>query len=411
MEYIKAEAAAERWGVSVRRVQDLCKAGKVRGAERFGTNWMIPESAEKPTDGRKRKYEGRASATVQPKAAPFLVMTELYSSAEAAEQSVERLVGSPETQRLFRAQIEYLKGDYRYAADEAIKLLEICKDFYQMTGAAMLLGRCCIWLGDYELWKKTRRYVCEIPYNDVAEAQILELTLAAADLDIRAKETCPKWLAAGIFDGIPRDSRPAAALYFLRNLMIDAQNLATGSMTMEDAEGLALMRFLPAAAEPAITELMDMRVPVAEARARLICAIAYSQTGDAKNANRHIDRAVDICLKNGIYAPLVEMRRQLGITLDERINLKDQAACREVKNLHKIYLPGWTMLHNTVMNRNVAVHLSPRENEVARLVAFGMPDKEIAKKLYISESSVKSLVRSVRNKTGALKRKDFAEII
>jgi len=59
--YVKACDMAEKWGVTDRQVQILCKAGKIEGAVKFGTTWAIPESAQKPTrtgrlkPGRKRK--------------------------------------------------------------------------------------------------------------------------------------------------------------------------------------------------------------------------------------------------------------------------------------------------------------------------------------------------------------------
>lgn len=41
MEYITANEAAEKWGISGRRVQLLCKQGRIRGARRFGWAWVI----------------------------------------------------------------------------------------------------------------------------------------------------------------------------------------------------------------------------------------------------------------------------------------------------------------------------------------------------------------------------------
>lgn len=42
--YISAKEAAEKLGITVRRVQQLCKDGKVEGAQRFGTQdiWLVP---------------------------------------------------------------------------------------------------------------------------------------------------------------------------------------------------------------------------------------------------------------------------------------------------------------------------------------------------------------------------------
>ena len=52
MNYIKVSAAAEKWGISSRRVRVLCAEGKIEGVIRRGNLYMIPEDAEKPVDGR-----------------------------------------------------------------------------------------------------------------------------------------------------------------------------------------------------------------------------------------------------------------------------------------------------------------------------------------------------------------------
>lgn len=51
--YISIREAAEKWGVSERRVNQYCSEGRIPGAERFGRSWAIPQTAEKPTDPRK----------------------------------------------------------------------------------------------------------------------------------------------------------------------------------------------------------------------------------------------------------------------------------------------------------------------------------------------------------------------
>jgi predicted site-specific integrase-resolvase len=47
--YITAEETAEKWNVSLRQVQLLCKNGKIEGVAKFGNTWAIPENAVKPT--------------------------------------------------------------------------------------------------------------------------------------------------------------------------------------------------------------------------------------------------------------------------------------------------------------------------------------------------------------------------
>ena len=59
--YLTVEQAAEKWGISKRRVQKLCAEGRVPFAQRFGKSWVIPEEAPKPIDGRNHKTFGKAA--------------------------------------------------------------------------------------------------------------------------------------------------------------------------------------------------------------------------------------------------------------------------------------------------------------------------------------------------------------
>lgn len=55
--YMTVKQAAERWGISERRVRVLCAERKISGAFQKGRGWKIPLDAEKPADGRYRSRE------------------------------------------------------------------------------------------------------------------------------------------------------------------------------------------------------------------------------------------------------------------------------------------------------------------------------------------------------------------
>lgn len=52
MEYITIQEAAEKWGITSRRIQVLCAEGRIKGAIKFGRQWAIPSSSDKPDDAR-----------------------------------------------------------------------------------------------------------------------------------------------------------------------------------------------------------------------------------------------------------------------------------------------------------------------------------------------------------------------
>lgn len=47
-EYMTAQEVAEKWNVSLRWVQRLCKGNRIDGAININRVWLIPNDTEKP---------------------------------------------------------------------------------------------------------------------------------------------------------------------------------------------------------------------------------------------------------------------------------------------------------------------------------------------------------------------------
>ncbi|MCX4371849.1 MAG: helix-turn-helix domain-containing protein [Dysosmobacter sp.] len=52
MKYLSIKQTAQRWGISERRIQVLCKEGRIPGVITIGRTWGIPDDAVKPADAR-----------------------------------------------------------------------------------------------------------------------------------------------------------------------------------------------------------------------------------------------------------------------------------------------------------------------------------------------------------------------
>ena len=412
MKKITVQQAAEKWGLSVRYVQSMCKGGKIPGAERFGLNWMIPEDAERPPDGRSKA--GKAARTAPPagpslpRKCPYLDMTDLYHTPGTADRCVEALADWPEAQALFAAEIAYSRGQIDKVYEQARFFLDSRSGLYAVIGGSMLLGLVAMWRGDLRLWNEAHRHMYEAPCKDEKDRGIVELAFAATDSAIRDTDEFPEWFARGCFDNLPRDSHPAARVYYIKHLLIAAQELAQGNLEMEGVKGMGMMKLLPYIMEPMISQMVADKIIMAEIYLRLSCAIAYRQAGNDNFAAEHLDKAIRLCLPDRLYGPLVEHRRQLGPFLDDRLAMIDPEALKTVKMLHKQLMAGWTKLHNAVLDRSVQVRLTGREREVARLASFGMTDSQIAAQLRLSESSVKAAIRTAKNKTGVNTRGELA---
>ena len=55
MDYMTLKEAAEKWGVTPRRVNYYCAGGRIPGAVKKASVWLIPKTAEKPIDGRTKQ--------------------------------------------------------------------------------------------------------------------------------------------------------------------------------------------------------------------------------------------------------------------------------------------------------------------------------------------------------------------
>lgn len=65
-DYMTAQEAAEKWNVSLRWVQRLCKENRIDGAMNINRVWLIPKNAKKPSDARKRKRKKSSNSTSTP---------------------------------------------------------------------------------------------------------------------------------------------------------------------------------------------------------------------------------------------------------------------------------------------------------------------------------------------------------
>ena len=62
MEYMTLKEAGEKWGISARQINYYCSAGRIPGAVKMATLWLIPKDAKKPIDGRTRQGKEQKNA-------------------------------------------------------------------------------------------------------------------------------------------------------------------------------------------------------------------------------------------------------------------------------------------------------------------------------------------------------------
>ena len=66
MDVMSAREAADRWGISQRRVAVLCSENRIENVQMLGNMWLIPTNAKKPVDARCTRYNKTEEKTVKP---------------------------------------------------------------------------------------------------------------------------------------------------------------------------------------------------------------------------------------------------------------------------------------------------------------------------------------------------------
>ena len=403
---ITVKQAAEKWGVTPRRVQELCKEGKIKGAQRWERTWMIPAHAVLPSTAK-----GDVPHMPMPKKSPFLDMTNIYNTAGDADGRAAMLENNPEAFALLEAQLAYRRGEIYKVYDHARYFLSAHSGFYAILGGGMLLALCAIWRGDMELWVEAKRHICSAPCESEVQRDMISLALAIVDSSVYDNKDYPEWFKRGNFEALPPDAHPAAKVFYTKYLYMSAFGIASKQIDFEGIQGLALMRLIPKTIEPMISQAVVDKTILPEIFLRLSCAVAYYNSGDREHAIVHMDKAIALALADRLYGVLVEYVRHFDGLLEERIALVDPSAVENIKELYGVYSVGWSKLSGAVRNRNIASNLTAREREVAKLVTFGFTSKEIASMLYIAESTVKQTVLRVVQKTGVKDRSEFASIL
>ncbi len=410
--YITARQAAEKWHISLRTVQHLCKEGRVRGAVRWGRAWMIPEAAERPERGQTKSVnEGIAGDAVlrMPLQNPAIMMTCRYDQSNADIDCTDTSQSAAAI--LEGAWMAYSHGEIQRSVSMIKRLRSVPADFYGTISIGLLMAACAIWKGDTHLWFEGRSRIMNVACHTAEEKASQEFWLATTDGGLLDNSQFPEWFKKGCHDVLPSDSKPSVMFYYAKHLYIFAKNIAVGKAEFPEVTGLGAMRMLPRLLEPLIAEAKMRRLPFLETTLRCLCAAAYHDLNERKEAVIHLDTALTLALPNKMYGLLAEFRGNFEPFMDERISLMDANAAKHIRELQKEMLEGFSVLNRVLRNIQIVTTLSPRELEIARLAAMGLSNMEIADRLQISLSSVKTMITRIMNKTDTKKRTEFSSYL
>lgn len=414
MDTMTIKEASAKWGVTPRMVNYYCASGRVSGAVKVASIWLIPSGADKPGDSRRfpKNASIKHKTAELPRRNPFFAMSDLYHTPGSGDSVAASLADIPQAQTLFAAQLAYLRGEIDTAYEYVSRQLSDASCFDARVGAGILLSICAMYRGDVDMWRSAKRRLARIPCGNEAERDLLDFWMAFVDSSIYDATGFSEAFCSGCFDFLPVDCLAIARYSYVKHLYVRfTKSILEPPKGKDTPHRSILLDMLPFVCEPLISQTKAEGVPVAEIYLRLICAIAYHYIGNNDAAVKHINIAIALALPDRIYAPLAEYRRPLDFLLDDCLGVVSPVALKQVKALNKTLLDNWVKLHNEMLGRKVSSTLTVREREISRLASLGLSNKEIADRLHISVATVKQIIVGAMNKTGAKNRSELAHYV
>ncbi len=404
MDYVTIKKASEKWGISTRRVQDLCKSGAVAGAVLWERTWMIPKDAEKPAD-RRRKDAPEQKPVIIPNKNSFMSLTNTYKVPGTAEKVLKSFEDELERD-IFEMQLRFYQGNFEESRRIGLRYLQEEAGLHQRATVGSHLALTALCTGDKNLWKRAGDFVGSATCHTHEDRIVRDFWYAAHECSLSNVNHFADWFTRGNFEPLPTELHAIARYYYVKYLYISQHAIEKWKGDFHPA--LVFLNTMPLIIEPLITQTAVEREIITEIYLRLMCAIAYHVSGFDSLAKPHVEKALDLAVPDKLYLPIAELKGRLGFLVDDVMNEKKLKDVVEIRKLSRTIREGWVALNRAIREKEVYAHLSTREYQIARLAVYGLTNKEIADRLNITVNAVKQSLRLAMDKTGTNSRSQLA---
>ncbi|HHY12793.1 MAG TPA: response regulator transcription factor, partial [Firmicutes bacterium] len=142
----------------------------------------------------------------------------------------------------------------------------------------------------------------------------------------------------------------------------------------------------------------NLRSPYANLFACFVMAISHMSLGNRAQAAEFVELAAHRALPDGLVSPFAAYSRLLGGLAEEVIERDYPALSEHFRTVRDRFSGGWSTLREAFFLGELPPDLTEREYEVAKLAAEGLRNNEIARKLMVTESTVRTHLRAVFQK-------------
>ena len=397
-DYLSLREAAQKWGVSERRINQYCTEGRIAGAQRIGKAWAIPSNAQKPGDPRRMRQQGKIPP-LQTSAGGRLnhanLMPLMNTAFVPGNCQAAALAMTPGPRRdIALAEYHYFSGQPEAAAKEAEAYLT-SPDIGAKLSACLIYAYANLSLG-------------RIPR---ARFALDELNAALAS----AGKESPEFRAAAAFvasagavllhlpmpDKLPEiesflpllpPGLRAFALYVQAHYLYLKKEYSKSAGTVEATLAMGASAY-----------------PIPAIYLHLVAVMDYMSLKQSEQAQGHLLTAWEMARPDDLIEGFGEHHGLLGAMLEAVIKPQWPEDFKRIIDITYRFSSGWRRVHNPITGHDVADDLTTTEFAIAMLAARNWTTQEIAEHLNISVNTVKSHISEAMRKLNVRSRKSLKQ--
>lgn len=391
--YLSVREAAEKWGVSERRINQYCSEGRIPGAEKIGKAWVIPADADKPGDPRKRKNQ---SVSHKPPNVPelfpgFMPLLNTRFEPGHCMETIEKMKAGPKK--------DIAMAEYRYFSGQAEKAMQDTEVYLTSTDEAIRISAC--WIFAYSCLTAGRIDHARHALQEIRNTLDANRKTAPS---VRAIESFAAFAAAVLLHlPLPDEMPPmetfllllppgirAFALYVLAHYLYLKEEYGQSAGIVEATLAMGADAY-----------------PISAIYLHLVAVMDYMSLKQPDRAQTHLLTAWEIARPDDLIEGFGEHHGLLGAMLEATIKPKWPEDFKRIIDITYRFSSGWRRVHNPITGHDVADDLTTTEFAIAMLAARGWTTQEIANHLNISANTVKDHISEAMRKLGVETRKDL----
>ncbi len=303
---------------------------------------------------------------------------------------------------VLQAEWHFHRGDFENAGIVIHKAIQPARSTRQI---AILL--CILFLqirlafidGDLpSVWKLLRQMRTEVEaYGQYQVVHTVEMSEGFIYALLRQEQKIPAWIAAGNL----QESR----LYVLNYAFF---NIVYGKVLLNSGQYLKTLgltgQFL------GVADLFPNLI--GRIYSHIYEAAAYHRLKRHQEAQAALRQAMAIAAPDQFILPFVENGEEIAPILDE-LEKEEAYVCfvASIKETYVVFAPKLAAMQAAEQSGEAIASLTPREREVAELVADGLSNQAIARKLIVEETTVKKTLQNIYAKLGISSRTMLARLI